>query len=114
MEIEAIPDRPFATIREAVVNWTARGSGAPDADLTPPPRRFYEGVLVRSGEKLVALMRNTLLRTPRVYWLTMDTDGRLVGDGHESFGEFDGIEVAGGLHPHSMIVATRAPETSDD
>jgi hypothetical protein len=114
MRIDALPGRPFAAIRETVANWTARGEGGIEPELATPPRRSYEGALIRSGGQLVALMRNTLLRTPRVYWLSLDEDGQLVGDGHEPFGDLDGAEMAGALHPHCMIVATRVAEGSDD
>ena len=114
MDIERLPDRPFAVIRETIVNWTAMGYDGPDPDLETQPRRFYEGVMIRPNGQLLALMRNTLSRTPRIYWLALGADDRLVGDGHEPFASLDRPRPADDpLHISTRIMATPVREASD-
>lgn len=115
MVIEPLPDRPFATIRETITNWTASIHGSAESSLTSHPRRSYDGVLVYPNGQLLALMRDALWRTPRIYWLTRADDDRLIGDGREPLSWLDAASNTGdSWYTNLRITAIPVQEATDD
>lgn len=108
IEIDPIPDRPFASIRETVENWQAAASGAVDTELDTQPRRSYVGIVACPEGLLFALMRNVTTGMPRVYWLTRTAGDGMGGYGHESISNLDsgeGIDRA----VHTTVEVALAP-----
>lgn len=105
VEIELLPGRPFALMRETVVNWDRQALDLSEADDKPMPRRAYEGIVIYPNGALFALMRNVVTGAPRTYWLAHHSGNRLAGQGHEAFGSFDSrLAVGNGLHSSIDII----------
>lgn len=104
-EIELLPGRAFASVRETIVNWNRQPPDPSQASGETTPRRAYEGIVIYPNGSLFALMRNILTGTPRVYWLAHHAGKRLAGHGHEAFGPLDvRPPVSNGLHSSIEIV----------
>lgn len=113
MEIELLPGRAFASVRETISNWNRRppASSEPSAETTP--RRAYEGIALHPNGSLFMLMRNVLTGTPRIYWFEFTTDNRLVGHGHESISSLDdGAAIGNGLHSSAPVILDRTMEVA--
>lgn len=111
IQIDLLPGRVFAVIRETIINWKALPSGAADDGLPTTPRRDYEGVMIHPHGALFAIMRNVLTGTPRTYWLNRQADNKVLGYGHESYGTLD-VKTPGGspLHDSRAVVLIPAKE----
>lgn len=108
LSITALPHRPFAAAREAVTNWQRV-----EASSDVPVRRVYEGVLFHPAGALVAVMRNILTGTPRIYWLAPSPPFPLAGHGHESVGTLDERPTVGpGLFRSDTVVFERTAQES--
>lgn len=112
IQVDLLPGRVFAVIRETIFNWKALPSGTSDDSLPTTPRRDYEGVLIHPNGALFAIMRNVLTGTPRTYWLDRQADNRVLGYGHESYGALD-TKAPGGspLHDSRTIVLVPAKDS---
>lgn len=112
IQIDLLPDRAFAVIRETIVNWKAQAPGAADLGLPTTPRRDYEGVIIHPQGALFAVMRNVLTGTPRTYWLDRQADNRVLGYGHESYGALD-VKILGGSPLHDSRAVVLVPARDD-
>lgn len=112
LEITPMPGQPFATVHERVRHRT------PPADplLGPAtvPCRAYEGVATGTGGAVLALMRDMLLGTPRLYWLGRAADGGLAGEGSESPSRFADNQGGPTLPTSVRIVLAPEPEDEDE
>lgn len=113
MEIAPGPGHPFAAIRETVEHGTAPRD--PLLGPATPLRRSYEGVATDAGGTVLALMRDILLGTPRIYWLGRAADGRFIGEGGEPLSQFDPGSSPSPVLPATVrIMLTPAQEGADD
>ncbi|WP_257315974.1 hypothetical protein [Shinella pollutisoli] len=111
IEIDLIPDRPFASIRETIENWGAAAPTAADIKLETPPRRSYVGIVACPEGLLFALMRNVTTGMPRVYWLAQTGGNGLGGYGHESISNLDsGEAIERAVHTTTQVALSLAKE----
>lgn len=104
VEIDLLPGRTFASVREAVFNWDRHAAPPPEAQGTTTPRRAYEGVVIHPNGSLFVLLRNVLTGAPRIYWLDRTPGNGLAGYGHEAPVSLDARPLDGGKLRSSVNV----------